>query len=166
MRIDSLGEFYVESLKDLYHAELQVLRARPGMADAAISPELRNLIHEHSVELRTHLERLDIIFDGIKTVPLGKHCKAMAGMLAESDELRQGDISDVAMDTALVAAAQRIEHYEMAGYGSLLTYARMLGEEDAAGLLNDTLQEDGAFGDALAVFAEASANRYSRMAAN
>ena len=165
MRIDTLEEFYVESLKDLYHAEHQVLRALPRMANAATSPDLRRLIQGHSVETRTHVDRLDIIFDGIKTDPLGKPCKAMAGLLAESDEVINGDISDRAKDAALISAAQRIDHYEMAGYGSLLTYARMLGEREAVGLLDETLREDGDFGDALAALAEASAHLHSNMAA-
>lgn len=164
MRIDTLEEFYVESLKNLYHAEHQVLRALPGMANAAISLELRRLIHAHAAEVRNQLDRLDIIFDGIKTEPLGKQCKAMAGMLAESDELFHGEISEFAIDSALIAAAQRIEHYELAGYGSLRTYARLLGEGEATELFDETLREVGDFGDVLAALAETSITDESHVA--
>lgn len=143
MRIDTLEECYVESLKDLYHAGHQMLRVLPRIAGAATSPELCRRIKERVVDTRAQLDRLDIIFDGVKTDPLGKQCKAMAVLVGECDEIIGRGISGPARDAALVSAAQRIEHYAMSGCESLLTCARRLEEREAASLLEISLRELG-----------------------
>ncbi len=159
MRIDTLEECYVESLKDLYHAGHQMLRALPRMAGAATSPGLCGLIQKHVVETRAQLERLDIIFDGVKTDPLGKRCKPMEALLAECDEMIQRGISGPARDASLISAAQRIEHYAMSGCETLLTYARRLEEWEAVDLLVISLRELNDSGDALVALAGSSSPR-------
>ncbi len=156
MRIDTLEECYVESLKDLYHAGHQILRALPKMAGAAASPGLRGLIQKYVVETRAQLERLDIIFDGVKTDPMGKQCKPMADLLAGCDEIVHCGISGAVRDASLISAAQRIEHYVLSVCETLLNHARTLEEWEAVGLLEVSLRELGDSDDALTTLAGAS----------
>lgn len=158
MKIATLFDFYVEELKDLYNAENQLLKALPKMVKAATSPELKTAFEGHIVETQTHVTRLEEIFEGLETSPKGKNCKAMEGIIAEADELLKTDMPDTVKDAALIAAAQRAEHYEMAGYGCVRTYARILGEDDAAALLDETLQEEGACDLKLTTIAEGTVN--------
>ena len=158
MKIATLRDFYVEELRDLYSAENQILKALPKMAQAATSPELRKAFEDHLEETRVHVERLETIFNDLDASPKGKHCKAMEGLIAEADETLKEEMPDAVKDAALIAAAQRIEHYEMAGYGCVRTYARVLGEDDAAELLNETIQEEGASDEKLTEIAEGSVN--------
>ena len=143
MEIDSLRKLYVEELKDLYSAEKQILQALPRMAKKAKNPQLKAGFEEHVRQTEEQVRRLDQIFEGLGKSPRGKKCKGMEGLLEEGKEVMQEDMDDETRDAALIAAAQRVEHYEMAGYGTVRTYANLLGEKEAARLLQQTLDEEG-----------------------
>jgi ferritin-like metal-binding protein YciE len=141
-KITNLRDVYVEQLKDLYSAETQLIKALPKMAKAATSPELAQGFEEHLEQTKGHANRLEQIFEKLDEKPTGKKCKAMEGLIKEGAETIDEDASDAAKDAMLIAAAQRVEHYEIAGYGSVKTYADLLGEEEAVKLLSETLQEE------------------------
>lgn len=143
MEIDSLRKLYIEELKDLYSAEKQILQALPKMARKASNPQLKAGFEEHLRQTEGHVERLDQIFEALGKSPRGKKCKGMEGLLEEGKEVMQEDMDDETRDAALIAAAQRVEHYEMAGYGTVRTYAQLLGEREAGKLLQQTLDEEG-----------------------
>jgi ferritin-like metal-binding protein YciE len=144
MKLESLQDLYVDELKDLYNAETQLTKALPKMAKAAASEELRTAFEEHLEETKHQIERLETIFKELDASPKGKKCKAMAGLVAEGKEMMEMDGEDAVKDAALIAAAQRVEHYEMAGYGTVRTYAELLGYDKAAKLLQETLDEEAA----------------------
>ncbi len=158
MARESLQDVYVEQLKDLYSAEQQILRALPKLAGAATHPQLRNAFTEHEQVTRVHVERLERIFDQLGKAPGGHKCKGMEGLLAEGDELLEEHEESDALDAAMIAAAQRVEHYEIAGYGSVRTFANMLGLEDHAKLLQQTLDEEGDTDHKLTELAETVVN--------
>ena len=164
MKIETLRDFYIAELKDLYSAESQLLKALPKMIKATTSPELRQAFENHLVETGTHVEKLEEIFTALDTSPKGKHCKAMEGLIAEADELLKEEMPDAVKDAALIAAAQRVEHYEIAGYGCVRTYARILGEDDAATLLDEIIQEEGASDALLTEIAEGTVNEEATVA--
>jgi ferritin-like metal-binding protein YciE len=141
-KINTLHDVYVEQLKDLYSAETQLIKALPKMAKAATSPDLAKGFEDHLEQTKEHAARLEQIFEELDEKPTGKKCKAMEGLVAEGAEAIEEDASDAAKDAMLIAAAQRVEHYEIAGYGSVKTYAELLGEDEAAKLLEQTLQEE------------------------
>ena len=143
MPLDSLHDLYVDELKDLFSAENQLLKALPKMAKKASSPELKTAFTEHLVVTQTQVERLEMIFEELEVSPKGKKCKAMEGLVAEGAEVLEEDGNPSVIDAALIACAQRVEHYEMAGYGGVRTFATLLGYEAAAGLLQETLDEEG-----------------------
>jgi ferritin-like metal-binding protein YciE len=143
MKLDSLKKLYIQELRDLYSAETQIVKALPKMAKAAKATELREAFKTHLEETRNQVTRLTTIFENLGVSPKGKACKAMEGLLAEGAELMDEDAEPVILDAGLIAAAQRVEHYEMAGYGTVRTYARLLGESDAEELLQETLDEEG-----------------------
>ena len=143
MEIDSLRKLYVDELKDLYSAEKQILQALPRMAKKATNEELRRGFEKHLEQTRVQVERLDRIFELLGKSPRGKKCKGMEGLIEEGKEMMQEDMEDDVMDAALIAAAQRVEHYEIAGYGTVRTYAELMGEKEHAKLLQQTLDEEG-----------------------
>ena len=143
MEIDSLRKLYVDELKDLYSAEKQILQALPKMAKKATNPQLRQGFEKHLEQTRIQVERLDRIFELLGKSPRGKKCKGMEGVLEEGKEMMQEDMDDDVMDAALISAAQRVEHYEIAGYGTVRTYAELMGEKEHAKLLQQTLDEEG-----------------------
>lgn len=143
MSLDSLNDLYVNELKDLYSAENQLLKALPKMAKAADAPELRAAFEEHLEVTRGQVARLETIFAELGEKARGKKCKAMEGLIEEGKELLGEDADPAVLDAALISAAQKVEHYEIAGYGCARTYARLLGYEDAARLLQATLDEEG-----------------------
>lgn len=143
MEIDSLRKLYVDELKDLYSAEKQILQALPKMAKKASNQQLRQGFEKHLEQTRIQVERLDRIFELLGKSPRGKKCKGMEGLLEEGKEMMQEDMDDDVMDAALISAAQRVEHYEIAGYGTVRTYADLLGEKEHAKLLQQTLDEEG-----------------------
>ncbi len=142
MKAESLQDLYLEQLKDLYDAENQLIKALPKMAKAASSPELRNAFEEHLEQTKEHAQRLETIFEGMGEKAKGQKCKAMEGLVKEGSEVIEENMTEGVKDAALIAAAQRVEHYEMAGYGCVRTYANLLGDSEAANLLEKTLQEE------------------------
>ncbi|MFN0051996.1 MAG: ferritin-like domain-containing protein [Planctomycetales bacterium] len=158
MKLETLHDLYVEELKDLYSAEHQLLKALPKMAKAASDPNLAKAFTSHLAETEEQVERLEKIFEKLEVSPKGKACKAMQGLLEEGKEVMAEDADPTVMDAALIAAAQRVEHYEMAGYGCVRTFARLLGYEKAADLLQATLDEEGAADKKLTELAETVIN--------
>lgn len=144
MKLETLRDLYIEELKDLYSAESQLLKALPKMAKAATSAELQKAFEDHLAETEGQVERLETIFKELEEKPTGKTCQAMKGLVEEGKEVIEEDAEDDVRDAALIAAAQRVEHYEMAGYGCVRTYAQLLGYDKAAKLLQQTLDEEGA----------------------
>lgn len=143
MEIGSLQDLFVEELRDLYSAETQIIKSLPKMAEAANSPELKSAFQQHLEQTRQHVNRLDTIFQRFGMEPKGKVCKGMRGLLEEADEFLHEDVDREVMDAGLISMAQRVEHYEIAGYGSVRTYAQELGENWASDLLQQTLDEEG-----------------------
>jgi ferritin-like metal-binding protein YciE len=135
---------FVDELKDLYSAEHQLLKALPKMAKAATARDLKQAFDLHLKETKGQVARLDKVFASFNLSPKGKKCKAMEGLIKEGSELMEEDADPDVMDAALIAAAQRVEHYEMAGYGCVRSFAQVLGETKAASLLQATLDEEGA----------------------
>jgi ferritin-like metal-binding protein YciE len=142
VEINSLRELYVEQLRDLYDAENQLIKALPKMAKASSSDELRQSIEEHLEQTRGQAERLEQIFEQLVEKPKGKKCKAIQGLIEEGKETLEEDMEEDTKDAAIIAAAQRVEHYEISGYGTARTYANLLGESEAAELLEETLNEE------------------------
>ncbi len=154
MALNHLKDLYVEQLRDLYSAENQILKALPQMAEKASHEELRSAFEEHRAVTERQVERLDRIFDDLGENPKGHHCKGMEGLIKEGQELMQEKAADDVLDAGLIAAAQRVEHYEMAGYGTVRTYAEMLGHNEHANLLQQTLDEEGQTDERLTRLAE------------
>ena len=142
MTKDSLRELYIEELKDLYSAEKQLTKALPKMAKAATSEELSAGFDEHLEQTQEHVQRLEEIFSMLDEKPTGKKCMGMEGLVKEGAETMDEDFSDDVMDAALISAAQRVEHYEIAAYGTVCAYADLLGESEQASLLRQTLEEE------------------------
>ncbi|MBX3413968.1 MAG: ferritin-like domain-containing protein [Pirellulales bacterium] len=152
--LKTLHDLYIEELKDLYSAEKQLLKALPKMAKAADSRQLRQGFEAHLDETEEHVTRLEKIFEDLDASPRGKKCKAMEGLVEEGAEVIKVDAPPSVKDAALIAAAQRVEHYEIAGYGTVRTYAELLGHSAAAKLLQKTLDEEGATDKKLTALAE------------
>lgn len=157
-KLKSLQDLYVNELKDLYSAENQILKALPKMAQAVASPQLQQAFQEHAQQTRTQVDRLDRIFNRLGQRATGKKCEGVAGLIEEGKELMQLDIDPQVLDAGLIVAAQKVEHYEMAGYGSVRTFARLLGETEAAKLLQQTLDEEGETDKKLTALAEGMVN--------
>ena len=153
-----LEEVLVHDLKDLYSAENQLIKALPKMAKAARSPELKRAFERHLEETRHQVERLDQIGQTLQTKLTGKKCKGMEGLIEEGKEVMEEDFDDDAMDAAIIGAAQKVEHYEIAGYGTARTHAEMLGHTKVAKLLQQTLDEEGAADKKLTQLAESIIN--------
>jgi ferritin-like metal-binding protein YciE len=154
MHLSSLEDLFVEELKDLYSAETQLLKALPKMAKAATSKSLRAGFEKHLKQTEGHVERLEKVCEDLDVSPKGKKCKAMEGLIEEGGEVIEEDAEPEVKDAALIAAAQRVEHYEIAGYGCVRTYATLLGNTKAAKLLQQTLDEEGDTDKALTGLAE------------
>src|SRR3954454_11905912 len=158
MSMDSLKDLYVEELKDLYSAENQLLKALPRMAKKASSPDLRAAFEEHVGQTKQQVNRLEKIFKKLGEKPTGKTCKAMKGLVEEGKEIMEEDGDEAVLDAALIGAAQKVEHYEIAGYGTARTFASMLGEEDAVEALQRTLDEEAETDKKLTALAESLVN--------
>jgi ferritin-like metal-binding protein YciE len=154
MHLSSLEDLFVEELKDLYSAETQLLKALPKMAKAATSKTLTAGFEKHLKQTEGHVERLEKVCEDLDVSPKGKKCKAMEGLIEEGGEAIEEDAEPEVKDAALIAAAQRVEHYEIAGYGCVRTYATLLGNTKAAKLLQQTLDEEGDTDKALTKLAE------------
>lgn len=142
MEHNQLKELYIEELRDIYNAEQQLVKALPKLAKASSSDELRSGFEEHLEQTKGHVKRLEQIFSALDEKPTGKKCKGMEGLIEEGSEMMDEDLEDEAMDAGLISAAQRVEHYEIAAYGCVRTYANLLGEDEAASLLEETLKEE------------------------
>ena len=142
-KISNPRDLLVEELKDLHSAETQLLKALPKMAAAASSEELRAAFKTHCEETQGHVDRLNEIGEQLGESMTGKTCKAMAGLVAEGAEVVEEDAEPAMRDLALIGAAQKAEHYEIAGYGTTRTLAELAGEDDIAGILQETLDEEG-----------------------
>ncbi len=142
MPMTSLKDLYLDELKDLYNAEKQIVTALPKVARAASSAELRGAFEEHLEQTKEHIERLDQIFRKIGGTPTSKICKGMVGILKEGEEILEQRVEPAVKDAALIASAQKVEHYEMATYGSARTHAATLGDQEAAETLQLTLDEE------------------------
>jgi ferritin-like metal-binding protein YciE len=143
MKMRTLQDMWVDELRDLYNAENQLIKALPKMAKAASSDELREAIEEHLEQTKGHAERLEQIFEQLDLKPKGKKCEAMEGLVEEGKEILSMDAEPAVLDAGIICAAQKVEHYEMAGYGTVRTWARHLGQDKAADLLQQTLDEEG-----------------------
>ncbi len=143
MQLNSLNDLFVEQLRDLYSAETQLVEALPKMASAASHDELRQAFEHHLDETRGHVDRLREIFEQLGTTPGSETCEAMKGLIEEGEEVVKAQGDAAVKDAALIAAAQRVEHYEIAGYGTVRTFADDLDLGDARDLLDQTLDEEG-----------------------
>ena len=142
MEMETLRDLYIDELKDLYSAEKQLVKALPRMAKNAANPELRDAFTDHLEQTKGHVERLEQIFETLDPSPGGKKCVGMEGLIEEAKELLEEDADEEVLDAGLISKAQHVEHYEMAGYGTVRSYALILGENDHASLLQKTLDEE------------------------
>src|ERR1700693_2598485 len=142
MKVNRLRHLYVEELKDLYSAENQLVKALPKMAKASASQDLREGFEGHLEQTKEHVARLEKIFKALGENPKGKKCKGMEGLIKEGAEMIEEDPAPEELDAGLISAAQHVEHYEIAVYGCVGTYAKILGEEQAVSLLRQTLEEE------------------------
>ncbi len=159
MALNSMEELFLNELKDVYSAEKQLVRALPRMAKAAESPALQQAFTKHLAETKGHVERLEQIFEALGSTGRGKKCKGMEGLIEEGKEVLEEDGEPEVIDAALISAAQRVEHYEMAAYGCLVTYAGLLSNNTAARLLKQTLAEEEATDRALTALGEGGINQ-------
>lgn len=139
----TLDDLFYDTLRDIYYAEKQLVKALPKMAKAATAPELQTAFKDHLEQTKGHVSRLEQIFEGLEKTPRGKKCKAMEGLVEEGAELMKEDAEPEVLDAGLIAAAQRVEHYEIAAYGTARAYAKLLKNAQAAELLQQTLSEEG-----------------------
>jgi len=158
VKINSLHDLYLMELRDLYSAENQLIKALPKMAKAACSAQLRRAFEQHLRQTEGHVKRLERIFKELDESPKGKKCAGMEGLIDEGKELLKEDVAEDVLDAGLIGAAQRVEHYEIAGYGTARAYARMLGYETAARLLQQTLDEESETDEKLTQLAESVIN--------
>ncbi|RPI30369.1 MAG: ferritin-like domain-containing protein [Chloroflexota bacterium] len=159
MKLDSLEALFVDNLKDLYDAEQQLIEALPKMAKAAHSPDLKRSFEQHLDVTKEHSRRLETIFSELNERPTGKKCVGMQGLIKEGEEVmtkKQAD-PDV-VDAGMIAAAQKVEHYEISGYGTVRTYAETLGRQEFADLLDKTLDEESRTDEMLTRLAESHIN--------
>ena len=154
MKLSSLEDLLVEELKDLYSAETQLLKALPKMAKAATSKALKRGFETHWKQTERHVERIKRVCADLGVTPTGKTCQAMQGLIKEGQEAIEEDAEPEVKDAALIAAAQRVEHYEIAGYGCVRTYAQLLKNKKAVRLLQETLTEEGETDQALTKLAK------------
>jgi ferritin-like metal-binding protein YciE len=155
----SLEDLFLHELKDLYSDETQIIKALPKMAKNASSPELKRSFEEHLEQTREHVARLNQIFERLQATP-GRHkCKGIEGVIEEGKELMEEDIDGDVLDAGLIGAAQRVEHYEIAAYGTARAHAEQLGDSQAAKLLQRTLDEEGQTDKKLTQLAESLVNK-------
>jgi ferritin-like metal-binding protein YciE len=155
----TLHDAFIDELRDVYDAEKQLTKALPKMAKAASSAELQTAFEEHLEETRAQIERLEQIFATLDEKVRGKHCDGIAGIIEEGKAVMQEDFDETTMDACLIASGQRAEHYEMAAYGTLVAWAQAMGHTEAAGLLQQTLEEEKAADQKLTGLAESGINQ-------
>jgi ferritin-like metal-binding protein YciE len=162
----TLHDAFIDELRDTYDAERQLLKALPRLAKASSSPELRAAFESHLEETRGQVERLEEVFANLEEKVRGKHCDGIAGIIEESKTMMQEDFDEATMDACLIAAGQRSEHYEMAAYGTLVAWARVMGRTEAADLPQQTLDEEKAADEKLTALAEGGINQEAAFAAH
>jgi len=155
----TLQDAFLDELRDAYDAERQLVKALPKLAKAATSEELRDAFTTHLEETRSHVDRLTQVFEALEERPRGKHCAGMAGIVEEGSEVTGEDFDDETMDACLIASGQRAEHYEMAAYGTLIAWAKVLGHDDAVELLQQNLDEEKNADEKLTSLAESGINQ-------
>ena len=158
MALDTLQALFLNELRDMYHAEKQLLKALPRMAKAAQSSALQAAFTKHLDETERQVERLEEVFEALGEAARGKRCKGMEGIVEEGKEIMEEDGQEEVIDAALIAAAQKVEHYEIASYGCLVAYANLLGKRDVANLLKQTLAEEEKTDKALTALGEGGIN--------
>jgi ferritin-like metal-binding protein YciE len=159
MAVKNLEDLFHETLKDIYYAEKKLVKTLPKMAKKASSPDLKSAIQEHLVETQTQVQRLEQIFEAMGKRAVSKKCEAMDGILKEADEVTSEIEDERALDAGIISSAQTVEHYEIARYGTLVSWANELGMSDAAGLLEETLEEEKAADQKLSSLAEGQVNQ-------
>ena len=159
MKLESLKDLYLEQLRDLYSAETQLVDALPKMAEAATSPDLRKAFNDHLRQTGEHVRRLERIFQDLQENPKGNTCEGMKGLIKEGDQMIHMRGESSVLDAGLIAAAQRVEHYEIAGYGTVRTYAELLDRSEHVSLLERTLQEEEETDERLSELAESHVNQ-------
>jgi ferritin-like metal-binding protein YciE len=159
MKLDTLNKLYISELRDLYSAENQLVKALPKLAKAASSEELKDAFENHLEQTKRHVERLEQIFEQLDESPKGKTCHAMKGLIEEGSEILKEDGEDSVLDAGMIVAAQKVEHYEIASYGSVRTFANLLGKDDVAKLLQSTLDEESETNEILNRLAENVVNQ-------
>jgi ferritin-like metal-binding protein YciE len=159
MKLESLKDLYLEQLKDLYSAETQLVDALPKMAERATSPDLKKGFQDHLRQTEQQVSRLEQIFRDLGESPKGHTCEGMKGLIKEGEQMIKMKGEDSVIDAGLIAAAQRVEHYEIAGYGTVRTYAEMLGHSQHVTLLERTLQEEEMTDEKLSQLAESHINQ-------
>lgn len=157
-KMATLEDLYTDLLKDLYSAEKQLVKALPKMAKNAQSPDLQKAFQEHLRQTEGQVERIERIFSDMDGSPRGKKCVGMEGLIEEGNELLQEDVDPNVLDAGLIAAAQKVEHYEIAGYGTARAWAQRLGYDNAARLLQQTLEEESTANEKLTKIAESHVN--------
>src|SRR5947208_865708 len=154
MKLDTLEKLYISELRDLYSAENQLLKALPKMAKVVSSPELKDAFEKHLEQTKGHIERLEQLFEQLDESPKGKTCHGMKGLIEEGSEILKEDGEDPVLDAGIIVAAQKVEHYEIASYGSVRTFANLLGKDRSADLLQTTLDEESEANELLTKLAE------------
>ncbi|HEY7293241.1 MAG TPA: ferritin-like domain-containing protein [Vicinamibacterales bacterium] len=162
----TLHDAFLDELRDLYDAEKQLTKALPKLAKAASSSQLRDAFESHLEETRTHVERIELIFEGLEEKARGKHCEGIAGIIEEGKSIMQEDFEESAMDACLIAAGQRAEHYEIGAYGTLIAWAEVMGHNEAVGLLQRNLQDEKAADKKLSTLADGGINRQAAKVAH
>jgi ferritin-like metal-binding protein YciE len=162
----TLHEAFVDELRDAYDAEKQLTKALPRLAKAAASPELKAAFETHLEETKGHVGRLEEVFQSLDERVRGKHCEGITGILDEGKAIMGEDFDDATMDACLIAASQRVEHYEMAAYGTLIAWAKQMGHTKVARLLQETLDEEKAADEKLSSLAEGGINQAAANSAN
>jgi ferritin-like metal-binding protein YciE len=162
---NGLHTLFLDELADIYNAEQQLTKALPKLADAAQNPELREALQSHLEETETHISRLEQVFESLDESPKKKKCKGMEGIIEEGKEVLSEHKRTPELDAGLISAAQRVEHYEIAVYGCLCTWAEQMGHEPALSLLKETLAEEKAADEKLTEIARASSNEQAKRAA-
>jgi len=162
----TLHDAFIDELRDAYDGEKQLTKALPKLAKAASSPELRDAFESHLEETRGQIERLDQVFEQLDEKPRGKHCDGIAGIIEEGKSIMEEEFDDATMDACLIAAGQRAEHYEIAAYGTLMAWARAMGHDEVADLLEETLNEEKAADEKLTTLAEGGINQQASESAH
>ena len=158
MELQSLRDLYIDELKDLYSAEKQLVKALPKMAKNATNPDLKKAFTDHLEQTEEHVSRLEQIFESLEASPRGKKCVGMEGLIEEASEMLEEDAEEDVLDAGLISKAQHVEHYEMAGYGTVRRFAQILGEAEHVELLEQTLNEEKEADQLLTQLADGSIN--------